>query len=44
LRGATAIVLPNGSIIFDARKNRNVPLVDRASYLAIGRGTSTPGS
>jgi hypothetical protein len=44
IRGATAIVLPTGSIIFDARRNRNVPLVDRASYLALRRGSSTPGS
>jgi hypothetical protein len=43
IRGATAIVLPNGSIIFDARRNRDVPLVDRARYLAILRGTSTAG-
>ncbi len=33
--GATGIVLPNGSIIFDARRNRDVPLVDRARYLAL---------
>ena len=44
IRGATAIVLPNGSIIFDARRNRTVPLVDRASYLAILRGTPATGS
>jgi hypothetical protein len=29
MRGATGIVLPNGSIIFDSRRNRDVPLVDR---------------
>jgi hypothetical protein len=44
LRGATGIVLPNGSIIFDARRNRAVPLVDQARYLAILRSTSTFGS
>lgn len=43
IRGATAIVLPNGSIIFDSRRNRDVPLVDRARYLAILRGASTTG-
>jgi hypothetical protein len=44
LRGATGIVLPNGSIIFDARRNRAVPLVDQARYLAILRSASTIGS
>jgi hypothetical protein len=44
IRGATAIVLPNGSIIFDARRNREVPLVDQARYLAILPGASTAGS
>ena len=44
IRGATAIVLPNGSIIFDARRNRQVPLVDQARYLAILPGASTAGS
>jgi hypothetical protein len=43
IRGATAIILPNGSIIFDARRNRDVPLIDRARYLAILRGASTTG-
>ena len=37
VRSATGIVLPNGSIIFDARRNRDVPLVDRAQYLALLR-------
>jgi hypothetical protein len=41
--GATAIVLPNGSIIFDARRNRDVPLVDRARYLALADSTALPG-
>lgn len=44
IRGATGIVLPNGSIIFDARRNRAVPLVDQARYLAILRSASTLGS
>jgi hypothetical protein len=43
IRGATAIILPNGSIIFDARRNRDVPLIDRTWYLAMLRGTSTTG-
>jgi hypothetical protein len=37
VRGATAIVLPNGSIIFDARRHRDVPLVDSAKYPALMR-------
>jgi hypothetical protein len=41
--GATGIVLPNGSIIFDARRNRDVPLVDRARYLALADSTALPG-
>jgi hypothetical protein len=44
IRSATGIVLPNGSIIFDARRNRAVPLVDQARYLAILRSASTTGS
>jgi hypothetical protein len=44
IRGATGIVLPNGSIIFDARRNRASPLVDQARYLAIQRTVSTIGS
>ena len=44
IRGATGIVLPNGSIIFDARRNRAVPLVDQARYLTILRSASTIGS
>ena len=32
---ATGIVLPNGSIVFDSRRNRDVPLVDREQYLAL---------
>ena len=35
IRSATGIVLPNGSIIFDSRRNRDVPLVDRERYLAL---------
>jgi hypothetical protein len=31
IRDATAIILPNGSIIFDARRNRAVPLVPVAT-------------
>jgi hypothetical protein len=41
-RGATGIVLPNGSIIFDARRHRDVPLVDRARYLALADSTALP--
>jgi hypothetical protein len=44
IRAAKAIILPNGSIIFDARRNREVPLVDQARYLAILPGASTAGS
>jgi hypothetical protein len=44
IRGATGIVLPNGSIIFDARRNRAVPLVDQERYLTILRSASTIGS
>jgi hypothetical protein len=44
IRGATGIVLPNGSIIFDARRNRTVPLVDQERYLTILRSASTIGS
>jgi uncharacterized membrane protein len=44
IRRATGIVLPNGSIIFDGRRNRAVPLVDQARYLAILRSASTIGS
>jgi hypothetical protein len=43
VRGATGIVLPNGSIIFDARRNRDVPLVDRARYPALLRNASLQG-
>ena len=44
VRSATGIVMPNGSIIFDARRNRDVPLVERAQYLALLRLTSSiPG-
>jgi hypothetical protein len=43
IRGATGIILPNGSIIFDARRNRDVPLVDRAEYIALMREASIPG-
>ena len=43
IRGATGIVLPNGSIILDARRNRDVPLVDRARYPALMRNASLPG-
>ena len=35
IRNATGIVLPNGSIIFDSRRNRDVPLVDQKQYLAL---------
>jgi len=45
IRGAKAIILPNGSIIFDARRTRDVPLVDQDRYLAIlARGASSTGS
>jgi hypothetical protein len=40
IRDATGIVLPNGSLIFDARRRRDVPLVDRAQYLALQRAGS----
>jgi len=43
VRGATGIILPNGSIIFDARRHRDAPLVDRAQYLALLRVTNIPG-
>jgi hypothetical protein len=43
IRGATGIILPNGSIIFDARRHRDVPLVDRAQYLALADSTALPG-
>jgi hypothetical protein len=42
LRDATGIILPNGSMIFDARRRRDVPLVDRAEYLALQRSGSFP--
>ena len=35
IREGTAIVLPNGSIVFDARRNRDLPLVDRDTYEAL---------
>jgi len=42
IRDATAIILPNGSMVFDARRRRDVPLVDRAEYLALQRSGSFP--
>ena len=35
IRGGTALVLPTGSIVFDARRNRDLPLVDRETYDAL---------
>jgi hypothetical protein len=35
IRSADGLVLPGGSIIFDSRRNRNVPLVDREQYRAL---------
>jgi Dolichyl-phosphate-mannose-protein mannosyltransferase len=44
IRRATGIVLPNGSIVFDGRRKRDVPLVDRDRYVVIERGMSAAGS
>ena len=35
IREGTALVLPTGSIVFDARHTRDLPLVDRETYDAL---------
>ena len=35
ISSAMAIVLPNGAVVFDCRRKRDVPLVDREQYLAL---------
>jgi hypothetical protein len=37
IRSATGIVLPGGSIIFDGRRNRDVPLVGHEQYRVLMR-------